>query len=180
VLRLMSVLALVLLAACASAPRVGQGMPAPMALRLSPASLGRELALDQRLEFTVGGQRQSVDARLESDGQATRLLLHQQGRPLLRLAWDGHALTSERAPAAPDALDPARILDDVQLVYWPAEAIRAALPRGWRLDEPAGARRLSARGQPVASIDYLADGRVRLEQHRLAYVLVIRSQDVAP
>ena len=180
-LRLIATLLALGLAACASSPPAGQGAPPPpLALRLAPAALGGTLVLDQRLEFTVGGQVQAVDARLEADAATTRVLLHRHGRPLLRLAWDGEVLDTTRADEAPASLDPVRILDDVQLVYWPADAIRAALPADGRLEEIAGRRRLFQAGEGIATVHYEEGGRVRLEQHRLGYVLVIDSREAAP
>lgn len=180
-----AVLAALLLAACAAtaptSPVRGPGGVLPaLGLRLAPAALGRELALDQWLQFTVDGQVQVVQARLEADAGATRLLMHQHGRPLLRLAWDGDRLEGVRAEEAPVALDPQRILDDVQLVYWPADAVRAALPRGWTLADTPRQRSLRQGREPVVQVDYHPDGSVRLEHRRLGYVLDIRVREAPP
>ncbi len=184
-LRLSLLLLLALLAACAGAPVAAPapgpgGVLPPLGLRLPPAALGRELALDQQLQFTVGGEVQVVQARLEADATGTRVLMHQHGRPLLRLAWDGLRLDGVRAEEAPVALDSQRILDDVQLVYWPAAAIRKALPRGWHLDATPARRVLRQGREPVASITYADDGAVQLRQHRLGYVLDIRVREAPP
>lgn len=186
-LRLTALLLAGLLAACAGATAAptgavrGPGGVAPaLGLRLAPAALGRELALDQYLQFTVDGQQQVVQARLEADATSTRLLMHQHGRPLLRLSWDGQRLEGVRAEEAPVALDPQRILDDVQLVYWPVDAIRRALPRGWHLDATPSQRVLRQGREPVASITYADDGAVQLRQHRLGYVLDLRVREAPP
>ena len=78
------------------------------------------------------------------------------------------------------ALDPQRILDDVQLVYWPADAERAALPRGWTLADTPRQRSLRQGREPVVQVDYHPDGSVRLEHRRLGYVLDIRVREAPP
>ena len=79
----------------------------------------------------------------------------------------------------PDAVDGARVLRDVQLVYWPLAAVAAALPTGWAVvDTPAG-RSLSFEGQPQVQIDYSGTprwkGRATLDNRREGYRLTIES-----
>ena len=96
-------------------------------LALSPAALGGTLALEQRLVFEHGQRSDTVDALVEADAHVVRIVLHRQGQVLLRLAWDGKELQQERAEQLPDTLSAQRVLADLQLVYWPAEAINQAL-----------------------------------------------------
>lgn len=165
------------LAACAVTPTSSPG--AAMDLRLSPASLGRELALQQRMTVTVGGASRQLDVLIEADAQAVRLAVMDFGQVVARLEWDGLALTETRAPGWPPGITAARVLADLQLVHWPVAAIAAALPPGWRIDEQTGVRvlhhgaramvRVQSPAPGVAELDNLAAGyRVRLEPLRPA------------
>lgn len=176
---LILLLAVAVLAACAVAP-VRPPAPAMPALSLSPASLGGTLALEQRLVFRHGERSDTVDAMVEADAGEVRIVLHRQGQVLLRLAWDGEQLQQVRAPQLPQALSAQRVLDDLQLVNWPVEAINAALPAGWHLQVRDDERRLEQDGEIVATVRRTGEDQVRLDNHREGYRLDIRSVPVTP
>jgi hypothetical protein len=171
---------LLLLAGCATAPAQAPDDRAMPALRLAPAALGRELALQQRLSFEHGDRRDSVDALVEVDATSLRLVMHAQGQVALRLTWDGATLDQQRADWLPPALSAERVLDDLQLVYWPPQAINASLPAGWQLREHAGRRELMHRDEVVVTVNYPDPSRARLQQHRQDYLLDIQSAPVTP
>src|SRR5690606_16426694 len=76
-----------LLSACAHAPRVpAVALPA---LQLPPASLGKSMALQQRLEFRFGTHSRQMDALLEVDAAELRLLVQAMGQTGVTLRWDG-------------------------------------------------------------------------------------------
>jgi hypothetical protein len=162
------------LSACATAPPASRDAPL---LRLSPASAGRTLALAQRLDIEAPGRRQTVEALLEVDASGVRLALLQLGRPLARLAWDGRTLQQERAPGVPDNLSAERILSEMQLVQWPAAAIREALPAGWSLRESEGGavRELVQGDDVVMRVCYASPQLAELEHLRDGYRLRIES-----
>lgn len=171
-----------LLAACAGAP----ASPSPgsatsdavLSLRLTPAALGREMALQQRLDFFHGERRESIEAMVEVDAGSVRVVMHAQGQVALRLDWDGHTLDQTRAEWLPPVLDGERVLDDLQLVYWPAAAIKERLPAGWHLVDTPGSRRLLQDGEIVATVVYVASNHARLR--RQSYALDIHSVPVTP
>ena len=171
-----------LLAACAGAP----ASPSPgsatsdavLSLRLTPAALGREMALQQRLDFFHGERRESIEAMVEVDAGSVRVVMHAQGQVALRLDWDGHTLNQTRADWLPPVLDAERVLDDLQLVYWPAAAIKERLPAGWHLVDTPGSRRLLQDGGIVATVVYVASNHARLR--RQTYALDIHSVPVTP
>ena len=72
---------------------------APPLLRLSPASLGRELTLAQRLDVQVGEQTRSVDVALEIDADEIRMAIMQFGQTVAHVVWDGQHLEQVLAPA---------------------------------------------------------------------------------
>lgn len=173
-----------LLASCASAPErasskaeLSGGMPT---LRLAPSALGRELALQQRLDFFHGERRESIEAMVEVDVRSVRVVMHAQGQVALRLDWDGQTLQQTRAEWLPQALTAERVLDDLQLVYWPMAAIKERLPDGWLIAESPGSRRLMQGGELVVTVVYPAPDHARLRQRRQGYVLDIHSVPAAP
>lgn len=175
---------IVLLLAAVMAGCAGQATRAPAsampALALSPAALGGTLALEQRLVFEHGQRSDTVDALVEADAHVVRIVLHRQGQVLLRLAWDGKELQQDRAEQLPESLSAQRVLADLQLVYWPAEAINQALPAGWQLRDEQGVRTLFHRGDVVATVQKTGDNQARLENLREGYRLHIRSVPVRP
>jgi hypothetical protein len=171
-----------LLVACAGTPAKAPsataetgGMPA---LRLAPSALGREMALQQRLDFFHGQHRESIEAMVEVDARAVRVVMHAHGQVALRLDWDGQTLNQSRAEWLPPVLSGERVLDDLQLVYWPAATINAKLPAGWHLVDSPSNRRLLQNGEIVVTVVYPSPGHARLRQRRQGYVLDIHSVPV--
>lgn len=172
-----------LLAACAT--RAPQPLAELPPLRLTPASLGQELALQQKLTFRRGGQQRELDALLEVDGKEVRLLVQAMGQSGVKLSWDGERLQQQRAPWLPPMVRGERVLDDLQFALWPLDAIRATLPAGWRVDETDGERRLlDAQGKPwLLARDAGGPGSVRLTNLAEGYELDVRSmpmEDASP
>lgn len=159
-------LLLPLLGACATTGARGGFEALPL---LPPAAFGAEAAGVQRLTVSrlpaqgrsgaaksgdgqpghgsaaggeAAGDKLVLDAAVEVDATALRVAGVLLGQRILLLSWDGSQLVEQREPVVPRALDGRAILRDLQLVYWPAAAVRAALPRGWQLQEQAARRRL--------------------------------------
>lgn len=158
-----------------AAPQAG----ATALLRLPPASLQRELKLQQHItvEFQMQGrtQRRELMALLEADGAHTRLAAVAGGQVLARLDWDGMKLQVSRSPWAPAELQPERILSDLQLSLWPADAIRAALPAGWSFDATPALRQLRQGTETVAEIRFPNAATTLFVQYRDGYRLTIRN-----
>ena len=167
------------LTACAApaAPAAGN-----LSLRLSPASLGTALALQQQLTVTARGQTQRLDVLLEADAQAVRMAVLSLGQTAARLEWDGKTLTQSRASWWPEAITAERILDDLQLMLWPAPAVSAALASGWSLQANAAQRVLSLDGRPVVVVRYAGGGISELEHLTQGYRIRVesRSLETAP
>lgn len=116
---------------------------------LSPSALGAEATGVQRLTLSrlsagghATGEQLALDAAVEVDAKELRVAGMLLGQRILLLSWDGRQLAEQREAVVPQALSGRAILRDLQLVYWPADAIRAALPRGWQLQQQAARRRL--------------------------------------
>ncbi|RKI44136.1 DUF3261 domain-containing protein [Corallococcus sp. AB004] len=172
------------LVACTSTPRprpAAPGEPLPE-LRLAPAALGASVSLAQQLVFAheqdPGGPR-SLEALLEVDPAQMQLAGLAMGHRILTLRWDGSHLDEERDPRVPAQFNSALVLRDVQLVYWPADAVRAALPAGWTLEDGPTQRTLSKNGREWVSVRYDGtprwEGRTQLTNHSEHYQLTIES-----
>jgi hypothetical protein len=173
---------LVAAAGCATTPK-----PLPEAefgLRLAPASLGRELALSQRVTVVRGEERRSFDAQLEVDAKAVRIAAVAMGQTIATLSWDGTSLEQQVSTHVLPAVTASRILSDVQLAWWPVAAIRAGLPAGYVLEEGAASRAVTQNGAPFASVAYEGSSpawsHVRLTHQKFGYVLDIESVEAAP
>jgi hypothetical protein len=165
-----------LLTACASGPSA-QAPPSPaLSFRLPPASLGRVLAWQQRLQVTSQGRAQPpLDALLEADAQGLRLALLGAGQTLARLEWDGQSLHAERAAGWPKEIPPERVLSDMQLALWPLAPLQAALPADATLTDEGPLRVLRQRGAIVTTVRDPGSLHIELVNQPLGYTLRIDS-----
>jgi hypothetical protein len=164
-------------AGCAALRPTGSEEPVDMpALRLPPAALGRSLALHQHLKVETSGQVHRLDVLLEADASQLRLAMLVAGQTAARLEWDGRELKHTSAPWWPAAVSAERVLSDLQLVMWPAPAVRAALPAGWSLQADDRVRVLSREGRAIATVRYEDAQHAELVQHTRGYRLNIVSQ----
>ncbi|RZI60720.1 MAG: DUF3261 domain-containing protein [Rubrivivax sp.] len=163
-----------------------EAMPLPM-LRLSPALLERDASLSQRLTVTPldgsGRAPQVVDVQLEIDREGLRLAAFAIGQRVLLMQWDGRELKTQRHPRLPVEVDEQRMLRDMTLVYWPAAALRGALPRGWTLRGTPEHHELIAGADlahPVIDVavsgDLAGDSRIVITNQREHYRLLIESR----
>ena len=160
-----------------STPPVAETAPL---LKLSPASLGRELAMTQQLMVQSFGQRWTFDVALEADAASIRLAVLQFGRTVARLEWDGRFLTRTLTPGWPDGLLAERMLNDLQLAWWPANAVRDALPAGWTLVEMINSRTLLHENRVVVAIT-LPKAETIVIQHLLeGYTVQVRTEAQNP
>jgi hypothetical protein len=183
-MKLVCALLALLLTACTSMQTARPQVPL---LQLAPRQLGTSLSLTQRLGVMrldgVATQQQSLDALLEIDEKSVHLAGFALGQRILTLYWNGELLNSERHPLLPAAIDASHILRDIQLVYWPADAVLAALPEGWSLSEQ-GQRRELWKGQQIeVEIHYAAtprwQGRTVMQNRSEGYQLTIDSQETS-
>lgn len=140
------VLITALAAGCAAPTPLLQPTTLPL-LRLSPVALGpARYELSQRLSVTPleppNASTQQVDVQLQLDASGLRLAGFAFGHRVLLMQWDGVALQVQRHPQLPAKVDTDRTLRDLCLVFWPAEAVRAALPEGWHWVDADGAQAL--------------------------------------
>lgn len=187
---------------CQSPSHRSAERPLP-SLALPPASLGTTLQMHQKLSFTrlrpssflsshpgeVGTsnatQEGSVEILLEADPNILRLAIVSFGQRLASIAFDGVSWEIQRSPRLPAALKAEDIVRDIQLTYWPASVIQAALPNEYRLLEIKNQRILLRGDIPVMQITYNSTSleeqkvqadryaRIDLENFVYSYRLVI-------
>lgn len=175
--------AVLVLTACGGVP------PAPdqaarIGLRLPPSALGASISLQQQLTVERGSRTDHLDAALEVDGERLDMIGLALGQRVMSLHYDGVELRSWRHALLPEQVRNEDVLEDIQLTYWPTEAIRAALPVGWHLTEEDMRRTLWADDAQVMVIDYSAQprwtGKVSLTNLRYQYRLTIQSVATEP
>lgn len=172
----------VAMAGCAStAPAPA---PARLSLKLAPAALGQALAVQQHLKVERNGRIDDLDAALEVADGRLELVGLAFGQRVLSLSYDGNELTSWRHVMLPSQVRAEDVLEDLQLTLWPAEAVAAALPAGWRVEDAGLGRTLYLDGAPVTVIRYSAmprwSGTVTLENLRFRYRLTIETAPASP
>ena len=167
-----------LLAACASKPPAPSGLPP---LRLPPAALGgARWALTQRLSVTrldePDAPPQRVEVQLQLDASGLLLAGFAYGQRVLLMQWDGQALHVQRHPMLPGEVDTDRMLRDLCLTFWPAEAVRAALPEGWTWVATADGQQLQQGGEARLVLRRPGANIVEIVNSAEGYRLLIESQ----
>lgn len=174
--RVIALAALALLAACSSTPPAAPGR---LNLRLAPAALGATIALQQHLKVERENRTDDLDAAVEIDADHVELVGLALGQRVLTLNYNGRELTSWRHIMLPSQVRAEDVLEDLQLTLWPVEAVRAALPPGWRVEEDGLHRTLYQGEELVATIDYSGmprwSGKTVLDNRRYHYRLTVLS-----
>ncbi|MBW8843483.1 MAG: DUF3261 domain-containing protein [Burkholderiales bacterium] len=167
-----------LLTACASKPPAPSALPL---LRLPPAALGSaRFALNQRLSVTRLDQPdappQRVEVQLQLDASGLLLAGFAFGQRVLLMQWNGQDLSVQRHPMLPAEVDTDRMLRDLCLTFWPAEAVRAALPEGWAWVDTAAGQELQLGGQARLALSRPSTKLVEIVNTAEGYRLLIESQ----
>jgi len=130
------------------------------------------------------GRIDELDAALEVDPQRLELVGLALGQRVLTLHYDSERLKSWRHSMLPAQLRDEDVLEDLQLTLWPVDAIRPALPAGWRIEENGLHRTLLLGDVPVVLINYSGQprwiGKIELSNLRYRYRLTIQSVSTGP
>jgi hypothetical protein len=163
-----------MLGACATTPPP----VARLGLKLAPAALGTSISVQQHLKVERNGRIDDMDVALQVEPDAIDVVGLAFGQRVLTLHYDGKELTSWRHIMLPSQVRAEDVLEDMQLTLWPADAIAAALPAGWRVAEQGSKRTLYLADEPVMEIVYSGNprwsGTVVLENLRYHYKLTIQ------
>ncbi|BCL77383.1 hypothetical protein JHS3_31190 [Jeongeupia sp. HS-3] len=170
----MLLLSACLLAGCATL--LSGGLPL---LQLPPAAFGGERVLEQRLTMRWPGETRTLDVVASIDDERVSLVGLALGVRLFSLDYDGKLLRSSENVKM--ALPAERMLNDFLIVHAPLDALRAALPNGWHVNDSARRRVMQRDGKDAIIVDYSGDdrlqGRAQLANLPLHYQLTI---DTAP
>ncbi|MEW7847789.1 DUF3261 domain-containing protein [Massilia aurea] len=173
--RLSPIAAVLLLAACATAPQA----PARLGLRLVPAALGETISVQQQLTVERAGTTNDLVAALEVDPQHVSLVGLAMGMRVLSLDFDGREVKEWRHAMLPSQVRAADVLEDLQLTLWPLAEIARALPPGWTIVDDGLRRTLSRDGAVVATVSYSTmprwQGTAVLDNVRYGYRLTVVS-----
>jgi len=171
-----------LLVSCTTTPHVGESpaQSSRLGLRLAPADLGAEIALQQHLTVERHGRTDQLDVALEVDATDLNLVGLALGQRVLTMHYDGKELTSWRHVMLPSQVKAEDVLEDLQLTFWPVDAIRRALPSGWRIEDNDLQRALYKDDELICLIHYSTmprwSGTVQLENLRFKYAITIQIQ----
>lgn len=171
---------LLMLTACATAPR---DEPGPPARPLAPPEAAGERLVSQVVRGAFGERTMTLRCVVSvKGGEMSVVGLNSVGVRLFTLAYDGRRTRLEQSVDIPDAIAPGRLLADLQLVYWPLASLRETLRgAGFEVSEPAaGARQLRRGDRLIAEVNYpdgdAWSGSARLVSHEFGYSLQIDSQ----
>lgn len=146
-------------------------------LRLTPDSLGRNLAEQQLLTFSGPGIRPAnIDVMLEVDTDSVRMAFLGMGRVMARMRWDGTALETTHAQGWPESVSQERILSDLQMALWPLSVIQEALPAPWEIVMTGHARRLREDGRDRIVFTETGPGHMEIDYLQSGWRLTIQSQ----
>jgi len=163
-----------MLSACATTPPPA----ARLGLKLAPAALGASISVQQHLKVERNGRIDDMDVALQVEPEAIDVVGLAFGQRVLTLHYDGKELTSWRHVMLPSQVRAEDVLEDMQLTLWPADAVAAALPAGWRVAEQGSKRTLYLADEPIMEIVYSGSprwsGTVVLENLRYHYKLTIQ------
>jgi hypothetical protein len=133
--------------------------PARLRLQLAPATFGATIRLHQHLLVERDERVDEFEAALEIDPERIDFVALAMNQRVMSIHYDGRSLESWRHPALPAEVRAEDVLQDLQLTLWPIEALRPALPAGWRIEEAGMKRILRSGDQPVAEISYSGEPR---------------------
>ena len=175
-----------LMASCATSQAVRRTSPtSPTWQLLPPSSLGTTRAANQRLRAAYADQEISLDFAVSvTADRITVIGLVPAGPRMFTVSYDGHQMDARASHEVPAALEPGRLLNDLQLALWPRQALERAFEGSrWRLTEPdERTRRLLRDGRLVAEVHYTtADpwtGRTWLVNFDGGYAITVDSQSL--
>lgn len=129
------------LAIVAAVAATGCVPPGPLLQPLAPRTLGGSVMVRQQVTVHFEGHTRSFQVALKvAPPEMVLIGLTAIGQRLFTLSWRGGQAVLQSRITSIEAIDPARILADLQLAYWPLPVLRAALPEHLRLAQYGTAR----------------------------------------
>lgn len=130
---IIAVIAVTALAGCAP--------PRPLLAPLAPQTLGQSVSARQQVTIRFADNVHSLQVALKvAPDDLTLVGLTAVGQRLFTLSWNGQQAELHSSIHSIADIDPARILADLQLAYWPLPILRQALPDNLSLEQYGSAR----------------------------------------
>jgi hypothetical protein len=147
--------------------------------------LGASVRAVQQWHILSGGRSWLILSVLDVSPHGLTLVgLSGFGRRVITLRYNGVELSEEHHPRVPEELEGRRILRELQLIYWPKDAVLHALPPGWHVEDTGAERVVTNAAGTVVHIHCEGEdrwqGHCRYEDLRSGYRLAIDSQVAAP
>lgn len=134
--RVLALVAVLAMAGCVKPPPL-------LTPPLPPQTLGDSITARQQVTIRFDGSERSMQVALKvAPDELTLIGLTAIGQRLFTLSWDGRQAQLSSTLDSIAAIDPQRILADLQLAYWPLPALRAALPNSIHLQQMGTTRLL--------------------------------------
>lgn len=155
---------------------------------LSPASLGMQVQLSQRVTVDLDGEQQTFLAAWAVDKEQLSFVgLTPSGQRLLILNYGPEGFSEEYSPMLDEALPGRQVLSHLQMAHWPLAAIEAALEGSdWRMVALGATRQLQFKARPVLSIALDSESadvntlpmRIRINSHLMPMKLEVETLQV--
>lgn len=148
----------------------------PMLDPIGPAS-----RIVQEITAHWQGKHQSFTCVLELDPkQIAMAAVSKEGLSLFNLYYDGKVANIAKSELPKDVLPPEKIIEDLQLAYWPLSLWQEKLSKSWHINDDTKQRRLYLNDELVTEIAYhdSAEGwpkTLTLTNHRYRYKLKIKT-----
>lgn len=169
----LTLLASLVLAACASAP-AGPPPPAGVAyvgrqaqlVLPKPPGYPGEREIAQTVIADYGGRKMAFDAVVSLSPKAVHMIVTAPAGPrIAEISWTAEGINGAFSGPAPKGLRNENLLADLFIVNWPAAAVEAAMGPGVTVtDGPEGRRSIRKDGKALVEIAPLpsdGDGQVR-------------------
>lgn len=166
-----------LLTGCASFGLPGTvGPERSPSFALAPAALGCEVAVQQALTVEMPGRTtQQLEALLEVDAEAVRLAFFVMGQSIGSMVWDGSQWDKQLSRHWPPQLAPEQVLSDLQLAFWPAQAVQRAVSPPWSLEAGPTGRRVLHDGVERMRVNFIGNSAVEIVYPQGPFTLRIES-----
>jgi len=176
----------VVLATLAGCQMLGVRPSPPVPPLLEPGSGGLNVQLNQRMTLSMDDRKHHMVMVVSFSPTQTRLTgFTLTGQRLLDIVQEGGRITSWQSELV-DRDVPARwLLSQMQLAYWPEEALQQAYHGPWSLRQEARERALYLEDELVVMVSYAADfggpeagSQLTIKHHRMALVMAIETLKV--
>ena len=120
---------------------------------LPPGAYGGELTCVQEIMGTYGNSKQVLTGIVRLSSEDMQVTLFAEMARIMTIKYGALGMEYDFSPLIPVAnIRPEYVLFDIQLTYFPAEAINKALPKGMTFSEEGAVRTLYRGDQAIVKI----------------------------